>query len=84
MQLTANDISEFPNETITAACRKYTDLTAMQAEVLKRLNTCLPFIADLAHAYLFLYVRSKDASKLLVLKHYRPHTFFFVFFITYL
>ena len=76
MQLNTQDLSEFQNETITAACRKYTNLTAMQSEVLKRLNSCLPFIADLAHAYLYLYVRTKDDSKLLVLKHYRPHTFF--------
>lgn len=63
-------------ENITTMCRRYTNLTAMQADTLKRLDVCLPFIADLAHAYLYLYVRTKQPGKFLVLRHYRPHTFF--------
>lgn len=76
MRLENNDVSGINKETIAAVCRKYTNLTAMQSDMLKRLDACLPFIADLAHAYLYLYVKTKDAAKLLVLKHYRPHTFF--------
>ncbi|MGM9540322.1 sensor histidine kinase [Anaerovibrio sp.] len=76
MRLNNQDISGINKETIATVCRKYTNLTAMQSDMLKRLNVCLPFIADLAHAYLYLYVKTQDASKLLVLKHYRPHTFF--------
>lgn len=70
------ELSGINSGTVTAACRKHTRLTAMQSDVLRRLDVCLPFIADLAHAYLYLYVRTGDASRLLVLKHYRPHTFF--------
>lgn len=61
---------------ITSQCRINTNLTAMQVEHLKRIELALPFVADLAHAYLYLYVQTKEAGKLLVLKHYRPHTFF--------
>ncbi len=68
--------SVLQNETITRLCRRHTALTAMQTELLKRVEVCLPFIADLAHAYLYLYVKTKTPGKLLVLKHYRPHTFF--------
>lgn len=62
--------------TINRLCRQHTNLTAMQTEILKRVDVCLPFVADLAHAYLYLYVKTKDANKLLVLKHHRPNTFF--------
>ena len=61
---------------ITSQCRKITNLTAMQIEHLKRIEISLPFVADLAHAYLYLYVQTKELGRMLVLKHYRPHTFF--------
>lgn len=64
------------NESFTALCRRYTYLTAMQCELLKRMNVCFPFIADLAHAHLSLYVKTKNPEEYLVLKHYKPHTFF--------
>ncbi len=61
---------------LNTVCRQNTNLTAMQTETLKRIAQCLPFIADLAHAYLYLYVKTKEPGKFLVLKHYRPNTFF--------
>ena len=61
---------------ITSQCHKITNLTAMQIEHLKRIEVSLPFVADLAHACLYLYVQTKEPGKMLVLKHYRPHTFF--------
>lgn len=64
------------SSTITKLCHQYTALTAMQTEQLKRLSVCLPFIADLAHAYLCLYVKPRMSNKLLVLRHCSPHTFF--------
>lgn len=61
---------------LNALCRQHTDLTAMQVEQLKRLDLCLPFVADLAHAYLSLYVYTKGQAEVLMLRHYKPHTFF--------
>ena len=70
MTTTAGNIS------LVALCRQYTALTAMQVELLKRMDHCLPFIADFAHGHLLLYVPTKDKKKFLVLRHYQPHTFF--------
>lgn len=63
-------------ESITSMCRKYTNLTAMQAELIKRINVCLPFIGDLAHAHVTLYVKAKEENKFFVLIHHKAHTFF--------
>lgn len=63
-------------ESITSMCRKYTGLTAMQAELIKRMNVCIPFIADLTHAHATLYVKVKNEDKYLVLLHHNPHTFY--------
>ena len=60
----------------TAIYRQYTDLSAMQIEQLKRMSSFFPFIADLAHAHLLLYIKTRDGDKYLVMKHHKPHTFF--------
>lgn len=63
-------------ESLTAVCRRDTNLSAMQIDLLNRMHLCFPFIADLAHAHLSLYVRTRQQNRLLVLRHYKPHTFF--------
>ena len=62
---------------LAAYCRKYTGLTAMQCELLKRIQVCLPFIADLAQAHVSLYVRTKQPEQFLVVDHEKPHTIFY-------
>lgn len=58
-------------------CRKYTGLTAMQCELLKRISVCLPFIADLAHAQVSLLAAARQpAGRFVVLAHEKPHTVF--------
>ncbi len=64
------------HETDTGLYRKYTKLTAMQAELLKRMSVSFPFIADLTHAHLLLYVKMSDSLNYMVMKHHKPHTFF--------
>jgi two-component sensor histidine kinase len=63
-------------EKLVAYCRQHTNLTAMQCEILKRISVCFPFIADLAHAHLSIYVQTRDANRLLVIGHEKPHTTF--------
>lgn len=60
----------------TALYRQHTDLSAMQIELLKRMSGCFPFIADLAHAHLLLYLKTTDEHTYMVMKHHKPHTFF--------
>jgi len=57
-------------------CRKYSVLTAMQGELLKHMSVCFPFIADLTHAHVSVYVKSNQRGKFLVLTHEKPHTIF--------
>jgi len=58
-------------------CRKYTQLTAMQCDLLKRISVCLPFIADLAHAQMSLLAPVRQpAGRFVVLAHEKPHTVF--------
>lgn len=57
-------------------CRKYTNLTAMQVELLKRVSVSFPFAADLAHAQLKLYVQTAAADQFLLLAQEQPHTVF--------
>lgn len=64
------------HESDTAIYKKYTCLTAMQIELLKRMSSCFAFIADFAHAHLLLYLMTSDKDNFLVMKHHKPHTFF--------
>ncbi len=63
--------------TLAEYCRKYTGLTAMQCELLKRINVCIPFIADLAHAHVSVYATANEKGKLILLAHEKPHTVFY-------
>lgn len=65
-----------PKTSITTLCRQYTHLVAMQVELLKRMDVCLPFVADLTYGMIYIYVQSSQPGKLLMLKHHRPHTAF--------
>jgi two-component sensor histidine kinase len=55
-------------------CQEYTDLSAMQYGILKRVSKCLSFVSDLAQAQIGLYVQTKQAGRLLVLADVKPHT----------
>lgn len=57
-------------------CRKYSALTAMQGEILKHISICFPFIADLTHAHVSVYVKARQAGCFMVLAHEKPHTVF--------
>lgn len=63
-------------KSLNSLCREYTLLSAMQVELLKRIDVCLPFIADMTHAHISLYLPSKEDNKYLVLVHHKPHTFY--------
>ena len=63
-------------ENFLSLCRNYTNLNAVQSELLRRMNTCFPFIADLSHAHLSLYVRCRDKNLFMVLDHHKPHTYY--------
>ncbi len=57
-------------------CRSYTNLTAMQCELLKRMSVCFPFVADLTHAHVVVYAAAAEQGKFIVLSHDKPHTIF--------
>lgn len=63
-------------KTLIEYCQKYSDLTAMQREIIKRMSVSFPLVADLAHAHLSIYVKAKDKNKFLVIEHIKPHTTF--------
>lgn len=63
-------------KSLNSLCREYTLLSAMQVELLKRIDVCLPFIADMTHAHISLYLPSKADNKYFVLVHHKPHTFY--------
>ena len=70
-------MEEMQMENLAEYCRKYTNLTAMQTELLKRISVCFPFIADLAHAHVNVYVKANREGQLLVVAHEKPHTIFY-------
>lgn len=62
--------------TLAEVCRKYSDLTAMQQEILKRMSVSFPLVADLTHAHLTVYIKSREKNRLVVAAHLKPHTSF--------
>ena len=60
--------------TISARCRMNTNLTERQIGILERMSAVFPFLADLAHGQLKVYVPAKEKSRLLILAQERPHT----------
>lgn len=59
---------------LASLCRGFTDLTEVQISLLVRMSVVFPFIADLAHGQLQLYVRPREANRLLVAAQVQPHT----------
>lgn len=61
--------------TLVELCRTQTALTERQIECLRRNSVCFALAADLAHAYVSVYVRAKDGA-LIVAAQAKPHTSF--------
>lgn len=59
---------------ITRLCRAQTWLTMLQISLLARMAIVFPFLADLAHGELKVYVKAKDPEYFLVIAQQRPHT----------
>ena len=64
-------------EDIMMLCRKHTALTAMQQELLKRILVVFPFLADLAHARVRLYLLRRDKKSFVIASEAWPHTVYF-------
>ena len=63
-------------EDIMSICREHTTLTAMQQELLKRMLVVFPFLADLAHARVRLYLLRSDKKSFVIAAEHWPHTVF--------
>ena len=61
-------------EDIMSLCREHTALTAMQQELLKRMLVVFPFLADLAHARVRLYLLRRDGKSFVIAEEDWPHT----------
>ena len=61
-------------EDIMTLCRTQTKLTAMQQELLKRVLVVFPFLADLAHARVRLYLLRRDQKTFVIAAEAWPHT----------
>ena len=61
-------------------CRNETNLSAMQINLLQRINTTLPFIADLVMANIGLYVYAKKNNSFLIVDYIKPHTAYTPFY----
>ena len=59
---------------ITRLCRAQTRLTMLQISLLARMAIVFPFLADLAHGELKVYVKTKDPESFLIIAQQRPHT----------
>lgn len=57
-------------------CRTYTTLTAVQQEFLKRLLVIFPFLADLAHARVRLYLETRDGKAFVIAAQEWPRTIY--------
>lgn len=55
-------------------CRAYSNLSAMKANFLQRIDTVLPLVADLVHAHVAMYTFSKKKNCFTVISEYEPHT----------
>ena len=61
-------------EDIMSICRVHTTLTAMQQELLKRMLVVFPYLADLAHARVRLYLLRSDKKSFVIAAEHWPHT----------
>lgn len=55
-------------------CRQLTNLSAMNANFLQRINTVLPLVADLVHAQVLMYTFAKKEGYFTVISEFEPHT----------
>ena len=55
-------------------CRQYSNLSAMKANYLERINQVLPLVADLSYAQIEVYTWAKKINHLTVLAEFEPHT----------
>ncbi|WP_415945696.1 sensor histidine kinase [Selenomonas montiformis] len=53
---------------------RHTDLTVTQISLLERMRVVFPFLADLAHGQLKVYVPAREKGRLLIIAQERPHT----------
>lgn len=60
--------------TIAELCREHTELTATQIGLLDRMSVVFPFVADLVHGQLKVYVCAREERKLIIIAQSRPHT----------
>lgn len=63
---------------VMSICHEHTALTAMQQELLKRMLVVFPFLADLAHARVRLYLLRRDQKSFVIAAEHWPHTVFLV------
>ena len=59
---------------LASLCREYTSLSEMQISLLVRMHVVFPFVADLAHGQLKLYVKPQEENRLLLAAQVQPHT----------
>ena len=55
-------------------CRQFTNLSAMKANFLQRINTVLPLVSDLVHAHVAMYTFSQKENYFTVVSEFEPHT----------
>ena len=55
-------------------CRQFTNLSAMKANFLQKINAALPLVADLVHAHVAMYTFSKKENYFTVISEFEPHT----------
>ncbi len=55
-------------------CKKNSNLSVMQINILDRLSIVLPLVADLAHAHIAIYIKDKKEKNFMVAYTIEPHT----------
>ena len=61
---------------LASLCRENTSLTEMQINLLVRMSAAFSFISDLVYGQLFLFVKTREAGRLLVAAQRHPHTIY--------
>ncbi|WIW71508.1 histidine kinase N-terminal domain-containing protein [Anaerosinus gibii] len=57
-------------------CHMMTTLSVVQMDILDKLHSVYPIVADIAHAQLTVYVKSSEVKNLLVISQIKPNTNF--------
>ncbi len=61
---------------IRALCMAHTDLSMREVAILANMAAAFPFLSDLTHGELRVYVRAREEGQLLLAAHHYPHTFY--------